>query len=140
MLVFNALDSFLEVRPSFDKNAQQVNAVLSPFVLPSGTEPLRAVVCELGRQYLVHDDGLTKKAIPHAERLVCHPDFAPIREKWIQTGVSLDEEGRLFIVSDADTEALKGAIANLFEAAMVLATAGVLIHSAPACPESLTVA
>ncbi len=140
MLVFNALDTFLEVRPSFDKNAQQVNAVLSPFVLPEGTEPLRAVVCELGRQYLVHDDGLTKKAIPNAERLVCHPDFAPIREKWIQTGVSLDEEGRLFIVTEAEKEALKKAVANLFEAAMVLATAGVIIHSAPSCPDTQKVA
>lgn len=124
MLNFDALQNFLQVRPSLGAAGHQDDLVISPMRFPGSTDQVRVYVRPLGGgRLLVHDAGEAAQHAGAVDALIETPVWEQVRADWIDREVSLDEENRLFTVAHS-SESLPDAVARLFEAELRLVALG----------------
>ena len=129
MLNFDALQSFLQVRPSLGPAGRQDDLVISPMTFPGTQDAVRVHVRPLdGGRSLVHDAGEAAARAGGAEVLMETPVWEAVRAEWIDRGVSMDEENRLFTVAHS-AENLPEACARIFEAQLQLASLSLMLRA-----------
>ena len=130
MLTFNALEDFLQVRPSLGLLERRDDTVISPMRFPGTKEPVRVYVRKLeGGLFFVHDNAEAAGHVVDLDALSASPFWAVFNRDWIDNGVSFDEERRLFTLASG-SEQLADAVARIMEAQVVLATLALARRSA----------
>ena len=129
MLNFDALQNFLQVRPSLGLAGRQDDLVISPMKFPGTQDAVRVYVRPLdGGRSLVHDAGEAARHVGGADALMETPVWESVRAGWIDRGVSMDEENRLFTVAHS-SENLPEACARIFEAQLQIASLSLMLRA-----------
>lgn len=123
MLTFNALEQFLQVRPSLKIGQDRPDdLIISPMRFPGTEDPVRVFVRTLpGNTLFIHDNAEAAKHILNPESLINEPEWHVFHDNWIANGLNFDEELRLFTIATSKDE-LNDAVARLIEAQVVVTT------------------
>ncbi len=124
MLSFNALDQFLQVRPSLKigQERPEDDLIISPMRFPGTQDAVRVYVRTLsGGTLFLHDNAEAAKHIENPATLVHERAWQVFQDNWIANGLNFDEEFRLFTIA-ADVSELNDAVARLIEAQVVVTT------------------
>ena len=130
-MLFDDLQSFLQVRPGAGVLETGDDRVTTPFVIPGAEIPLSVLVRRMpGGLFFVHDGAAVVKAVSAAAEVLDSSVFRSIRAAWIDAGLQVDEEGRIFTIAH-DEKGLSNAVARVIEAQIVLGALGtaMLAHS-----------
>lgn len=133
-MLFEDLQSFLQVRPGSGLIEAGDDRVTTPFVIPGVETPISVLVRRMpGGLFFVHDGAAVVKSVRAAAEVLDSQVFRPIRAAWIDAGTQVDEEGRIFTIAH-DEKALSSAVARIIEAQIVLGALGtaMLAHSSGA--------
>ncbi len=121
---FEDLQHFLTVRPSglLEKGDDRV---ATPFRLPGAETPISVWVRRMeGGRCFVHDRGEAAKAVRGFDAILQSKIFEPVRTSWIDGGVQVDEEGKIFTIASAGEQPLCDAVARIIEAQIVIGALG----------------
>ncbi len=124
MLTFNALEQFLQVRPSLKLGQERPedDLIISPMRFPGTEDAVRVFVRTLpGGTLFLHDNAEAAHHIQNPQSLMTEPEWRVFHDNWIANGLSFDEEYRLFTIA-ASRDELNDAVARLIEAQVVVTT------------------
>lgn len=124
MLTFNALEQFLQVRPSLKigQERPEDDLIISPMRFPGTEDAVRVYVRTLpGGTLFLHDNAEAAKHIENPGTLVNEPAWKVFHDNWIANGLNFDEEYRLFTIA-TNVDELNAAVARLIEAQVVVTT------------------
>ncbi|EJX01387.1 hypothetical protein EVA_10507 [gut metagenome] len=124
MLSFNALEQFLQVRPSLKLGQERPedDLIVSPMRFPGTDDAVRVFVRPLpGGTFFLHDNAEAAHHIRDPQSLMTEPEWRVFHENWIANGLNFDEEYRLFTIASSGEEVIK-AVARLLEAQVVVTT------------------
>ncbi len=134
---FEDLQEFLQVRPGMGIVEAGDDRVLTPFEMPGSGKPISVSVRRIGMRYLVHDNGEAAASQPLFDEVIHSPVFEAVRKAWIDAGIQVDEEKRIFTFAH-DREARPQAVARVIEAQIVVGALAAALGShgshCGACP------